>query len=370
MALLRVLYHFAGRKADTGSPRSLINHIDILDRQRVEPWFLATGEGPLTEALRARRVHVEIGQPKAVSPRFPLDSVRRVRAQMARLRQWRVDIVHINELGWNLDLVLGAWLLRVPVVLHIHLFEIIHFQNLHRFLASAVIMVSEEQRKTMRHFERIRHKARVIYNPVPIDDVGSGRSLRESLGMASDDWVVGTIAQIREGKGIDLLLETARIIIPKYPKALFLIIGRAGEGQEDYAERMIEGAKDPAFRGRVRFIGSRRDIPDLLATMDTFFLPTRVETLSVAVVEAMAARLPVVTTRVGGMTELLPSREVGTIVEPATPEGFAVALARYIDDPIASRRVGERAAESLRGRFDPPSVRRNLEQLYFELAPR
>jgi glycosyltransferase involved in cell wall biosynthesis len=365
---LRVLFHFAGQEIDTGSPRALVNHIDVLDRTEIEPWFLATAEGHLSGALRSRGVPVMIDNPSSISYLRPITSLRNVMRFKRQLTEWNVDVLHINELGWNADVAIAAWLLRIPVVLHIHLKETIHYQNLHRFVASAIVLVSEEQRRTIERFDRIRDKAYVIHNPVPLDAFASGHPIRESLGLGDTDFVVGTVAQIRHGKGIDLLIETARILVERYSNLVFIVIGRAGEGREEYANSMFEAAKDPSLHGRVRFLGSRRDIPDLLASMNVFFLPTRIETLSVAVVEAMAAGLPVVTTRVGGMSELIPSAEVGAIVEPPTPERFAATLAPWIDRPEMAKSIGERARASLQGRFDPPSVRRQMTALYQRLV--
>ncbi|MCH7491552.1 MAG: glycosyltransferase [Gemmatimonadetes bacterium] len=85
------------------------------------------------------------------------------------------------------------------------------------------------------------------------------------------------------------------------------------------------------------------------------------------IVEAMATGLPVVTTRVGGMTELLPP-SVGCIVEPPTPQRFADTIGALLQDLRGADAMGERARRSLFGRFDQASVAKQLEDLYFSIV--
>src|SRR5690349_23517616 len=119
---LRVLYYFAGTHTDSGSPKALLGMIDLLDRSRVTPLFLTSGEGPLLDALRERGVEIiRAQQPAVVNPTHPLDAVRRIRWFARLLSDHRIDVLHVNEFGWNMDLVLAGPLARVPVILHMHL---------------------------------------------------------------------------------------------------------------------------------------------------------------------------------------------------------------------------------------------------------
>src|ERR1035437_10475480 len=94
---------------------------------------------------------------------------------------------------------------------------------------------------------------------------------------------------------------------------------------------MIGASKDSAFGGRLRFLGSRRDVPNLLATMDVFCLPSRAEPFGVVVIEALAAGLPVVASRVGGIPEILGTAS-GITVPPGSAHGFVDALSRLAMD--------------------------------------
>ncbi len=364
---LRVLYQYRSQHLDTGSPRALLRLIELVDRNIVDPWFMASGDGPLIDALRERNVTIVEGGMQTISHRHPLRSVRAIARQRHRLRSWKIDVVHLNELGWNQDLIFAAASLRLPVFLHVHLPQAIEFRNAHRLLASKVILVSEEQRVSIRHFHRIMDKAIVIHNPVDLATFASGKNIRDALSLRSDQRVVGTIAQIRPNKGIVTLVETARLLIPRQPKLIFLVVGPDGKGHGPFADDMRRLVGEPVFDDRVRFLGSRTDIADLLATFDVFFLPTELETLNMSVTEAMAASVPVVTSPVHGMAELIPSSEFGRVVTPPTAAGFAQTIEDLLTDPELASGIGARACHSLTARFDRASVSSKLNELYSSL---
>ncbi len=361
---LRVLYHYSTPQFNTGSPKALVGLIDALDRSCIEPLFLASSDGPLVDALAERGVGIVRGPVASVSYRRPLVALRQIGRQASLLRSHRVDVVHVNELGWNTDLVLGAWTRGIPVILHMQNSEPIEVRNLNRVAARKILLVSEAQAADIAHFERIRHKCAVLNNPADLAACSRGRSIRPALGLAHDHLVVGTVAQVCRRKGIDLLLDVARILLPEFPRLVFVIAGPVGHQEDAFAERMMQLAQDPAFDGRVRFLGPRSDVPDVLASTDVFFLPTRAEGFPVAVLEAMAAGLPVVASDVSGIHEMIAAPELGWRVPPDSLEGFTAALRTVLRLPDRGKAVGERGRRSVYRRFDSATVRRKLEALY------
>ena len=133
---------------------------------------------------------------------------------------------------------------------------------------------------------------------------------------------------------------------------------------------MRAAAEEPGMQGRVRFLGSRSDIPDFLASLDLFFLPTRADPFPVAVIEAMAAGLPVIASRVGGIPEMLSSPEIGCLVDPLTPEAFAQAIRKTLALPCRGRSMGAKARLSLTGRFDMATAGERLKNIYLDLLGR
>ena len=105
---------------------------------------------------------------------------------------------------------------------------------------------------------------------------------------------------------------------------------------------MRQLAADLGLAGRVHFLGQRRDIPDLLAALDIFVLPSHSEGVSLALLEAMAAGLPVIATAVGGLPEVVTDGENGLLIPPKDPEALAAALARLLADPDSGQKAGRK----------------------------
>jgi glycosyltransferase involved in cell wall biosynthesis len=101
-----------------------------------------------------------------------------------------------------------------------------------------------------------------------------------------------------------------------------------------------------------------------------FFLPTRGETFGMVVIEAMAAGVPVVVSDVGGIPEIVTSRDIGRTVSPLTPEAYANAIGELLQMGEGMKALGERGRQSLAGRFDLASMGATLEAAYRQMRPR
>src|SRR2546422_725355 len=159
---LRVLYHYSTPQFNTGSPKALVGLIDALDRSCIEPLFLASSDGPLVDALAERGVGIVRGPVASVSYRRPLVALRQIGRQASLLRSHRVDVVHVNELGWNTDLVLGAWTRGIPVILHMQNSEPIEVRNLNRVAARKILLVSRSEEHTSELQSRLHLVCRLL----------------------------------------------------------------------------------------------------------------------------------------------------------------------------------------------------------------
>lgn len=360
----RVLYYYSSLHFDTGSPRALASIIDQLDRAAFQPVFLACGEGPLVDVLKKRNVEIFRGDVSSVSPRKPLRALKQIMKQARLLRDLKIDLIHVNEFGWDLDLVFGARYAKLPVILHLHNPAHIAFQNLNRFVASKVIVVSEFHKTVVTRFDRIAAKTEVLYNAIDLGLFAAGRRNRADLGIPEVAIVAGTVGQICHRKGIDILLDVAGEVIPLFPRLHIVVVGSEGKGETEYAQRMIHRAGHKELDGRVHFVGPRADIPAVLASFDVFVFPTRSEMFSIALIEAMGAGLPVVGTRVGGNPEIVTSPDVGWLVQPGDAKGFSAALEEVLRLPDLGRATGLRGKATLTGKFDQQTSAARLATIY------
>lgn len=214
--------------------------------------------------------------------------------------------------------------------------------------------------------ERIAgERIRVVYNGLdperfagdPVRSREKGRSL---LGLPEGVPVVGIVANLRPVKGIDIFLQAAGLLRTSFPLARFVVVG---EGPE--RGRLEHLAEALGVAERVTFLGRREDVPDLLPGFDTGVLASRSESFSNALVEYLAAGLPVVCTDVGGCREAVEEGINGFVV----PGGDPSALAEGIANALRCERgaLGERNRRKAQALFSGTESVRAHEAIYAEL---
>jgi glycosyltransferase involved in cell wall biosynthesis len=169
---------------------------------------------------------------------------------------------------------------------------------------------------------------------------------------------IATAATLQHRKGVDVLLEAcSRVSTP-------LHLDVYGEGP---LRSTLEAQAD-RLGVEAEFHGMVADVPERLGDTDLFALATRGDNLPVAVLEAMALALPVVTTRIGGMPELVENGESGFLVEPDDAPALAAAIERVAGDEDLRVRLGRASVARLEQRFDRARGARDLVALYAGLV--
>jgi glycosyltransferase involved in cell wall biosynthesis len=171
--------------------------------------------------------------------------------------------------------------------------------------------------------------------------------------MEHDRLVAGVAANLEYWKGIDVLLEAARLVQSPLRLEIYGVGSKRGE-----LERQAEGL-DAHFKGFVQ---------NPLAELDVLVQPSRADNLPLAILEAMAAGLPVIGTRVGGIPELVVDGETGLLVEPERPEELAAALDSLAADRERRVELGRRGRERVQEHFSADGIARRTVALYEELC--
>ena len=282
-----------------------------------------------------------------------------------------VDVVHTHMFGSNVwGTVLGR-LSGVPVVVaHEHTWS---FQGrpVRRFLdrelvarwADVFVAVSGEDRRKMIEVEGVDPaKIRLIPNGIPSPANGAGADVRTELGIEPGAPVLGVVCELRAQKALEVLFEAAALLLVEFPTLTVLV---AGDGPE--RARLEEGARRLGVADTVLFLGIRRDVPAVLAAVDVAVLSSDYEGSPLSVMEYMAAAKPVVSTRVGGVPELVAEDVHGLLVEPRDPEALAEAVARLLRDPALARRLGAEGRRRQQREFSLEAMVGRIEDLYEEL---
>jgi len=173
---------------------------------------------------------------------------------------------------------------------------------------------------------------------------------------------VGMIARMNSrSKNHDLFLRAAAHLCSRLPYLEFLVVGDGPLRSE--LERQAEAL---GLKSQVLFIGERKDIPAMLASLDVCVQPSSSESLSNVILESMAAGLPVVASRVGGNPELI-AEERGILVAPNDDRALADAIERLLRDPAMRAEFGMSAKRFARKHFTLEHIRQRYEQLYSEM---
>jgi glycosyltransferase involved in cell wall biosynthesis len=185
------------------------------------------------------------------------------------------------------------------------------------------------------------------------------------LGIPLEEPVVGLVARLdHRAKGHLELIQAMALLQGRHAfHALMVGGGRRQEEMRDLAGSLGLGE-------RVHFLGNRRDVPELLGAMDIFVLPSHSEGVSLAVLEAMAAGLPVIVSAVGGLPEIIHHEETGLLIPPKDAEALAGSLARLLENPDLAKRLGEKAREHIQEKYSLERLAQVVNAAYDELVKR
>ncbi len=234
-------------------------------------------------------------------------------------------------------------------------------------LSPFVVTVTEGLADEARRLTR-SPRVTCIHNGVDVDrfrPAGNSKSARIHLGIPADAIVIGTVGNLRPVKGHSDLIRAAAMIAQRYPSVRILLIGAELEPTTGDLRRLC---RELGLSAQVMFLGRREDATDLLQVMDVFCLPSLSEGMPGALVQAMAAGLPVIVTAVGGNPEVIVDETMGLLVPPQDPIALSQALRKFIEQPELRRRLAERGLARVRTDFSLETMVGRYADLYQALV--
>ena len=242
------------------------------------------------------------------------------------------------------------------------------------FLSDALVLIAPAQGRILEQEQGLgrrpwrRAPLAYIRNGIPVgpppgpDARARGRRL---LGLGDSDLVVGTVAGFRPVKGHDVLLRAAAELATCTPRLRIVLVGFG-----PLEEALVRLAGELGLADRVVFAGRRRDVHDILPAFDLKCLPSRLEAYPLAVMEAMAAGLPVVACDRGGLPEMVSDGEEGLLFRAGDHLALAACLRRLLCDPALRARMGAAARRRAEREFDIRTTVVRYEALFRTLAAR
>jgi len=229
-----------------------------------------------------------------------------------------------------------------------------------------VVAVGEAVRMALIRNEGLPAKrVDVIYNGIPIERFDRPFSpeeradARREMGVGPDDLALIQVARLDYLKDHATALRALRRLADRLPRSRLVLVG---EGPEEPAIRALTA--ELGLEGRVRMLGSRKDVPRLLAAADLALLTSISEGIPLTLIEAMAAGLPVVSTDVGGVAEVVVDQRTGLLAPSGGDSALADAIAALADDPEARRRMGALGRERARQFFSDQRMHAEYHKYY------
>jgi glycosyltransferase involved in cell wall biosynthesis len=356
-----------------GAERLLVDVVASRDRAHFhyEVAYVLSGQDALVPAMEAAEVPVhDLGGSASMDLRWTF-ALRRLlvagrfdvlhahlpyTAALARLvalslpRRHRPVVVYTEHSLWNKAAVVTKALNRVTVGID-----------------RALIVVSVAARDALPR--ALRSRARVVVHGVNRERFDAllaqrdavRRDVRAELGVADDEILALTVANLRSEKGYDVLLEAARLVVAADIPVRFVSVGRGPLEAE-----LASAAEAAGLAEHLRFLHTRTDTVRLMIGADLFVLPSHQEGLPVALMEAMSAGLPVVATIVGGVPDIVTDEVEGLLVPPGRADLLAQAVTRLAQDAALRSRLahGSLARSTV---FDVRGAAGAIESVYTEL---
>lgn len=357
-----------------GGNKVLLNLFAGLDRSHYRPVSILPERGPMEAELK------KIGVPSVVLDLRPEQG--RIAMGVAAIRlarhiaNERVAIVHANDPFTYRVASIAAGMTRTPRVCHLH-----HPDQNSNSIAwafqkppHAVLTPTRFVKERVCEWFGTENASlvHVVGNPIdtewfsPAHDVSA---VRGRLGMAKDVPQITIIGALAPHKGHDCFLRAARDIAKRYPTTQFNVAGSARSGDRAWAQRIRDLARDLGIEKSVQFWGfTPHDLlRDLLAASDIFMLPTKLEGFGLVIAEALACGVPVVSSAIRPLDEIVVDGRSGFLVAPEDFGLFAQKACELLDTRELRRRFAEFGLEYVRARFGVSAVVSRIVGRYEEL---
>jgi glycosyltransferase involved in cell wall biosynthesis len=373
--------HIITRLCKGGAQENTFHTVRLADSDRFEADLISGPthgrEGSIEEVIREAGIVIQ-REPFLVRNPAPLRDLLTLRRLTRRLRQGRYDIVHTHTSKAGLLGRLAAERAGVPIVVHTPHGNVFHGYFNPILTRLFVWMERHGARRTGRIIELTaggieehlnegigqRDQYTVIFSGIDIHPFDAAIENREATraarGIAPEDVLIGGVGRLEPVKGFTYFVEAAKAIAAKAPEARFL---HAGAGSQAAKLREAAGPLGERFQ----FAGLREDVPELMAAMDILVAPSVNEGMGRVLLEAGAAAVPAVASRVGGIPDIVDDDETGLLVPPRDAAAIAGAVLELIRAPERRRLMGATARAKVAPHYSLESMVERIEALYEEL---
>jgi glycosyltransferase involved in cell wall biosynthesis len=318
--------------------------------------------------------------PELVRRIYPLDDLKTLYKLITIFSEERPHIVHTHTSKAGF---LGRWAARlagVHVIIHTphgHVFwgyfnkwktkAYIFLERLTATITDRIVtLTGQEKRDHLRYHIAHENKFTVIHSGVDLSRFSDSQvdpdAVKKRLEIPKGTFVVGTVGRLTHIKGHKYLIEAARKILLTRPDMTFIFLGDGELINDLKAQAASLGIYD-----KVKFLGWREDVAEVMATFDLFVLPSLNEGMGKVLVEAMAMGKPIIASKVGGVSDLVKNEENGLLVPPEDAEAIARSISILHSDPMKRKAMGEKG-KAIAVEYGADSMVQKINRLYRKLV--
>lgn len=355
------IWYLIGTLAVGGAERSLVDIVNNLDRSRFEPTVYTIAElGPLADEIDSEITVRSLSAANKVDPRAPIRFIRALRQEQPAVLQ---SFLYFDNILARLVGVIVPVTTVITGVRAVPDDRPAHRGAIDRLtmpLSDYIVSNSEAGVEWIVNQGATSSRVRVVRNGRELDvyDVPEPPGLRENLGIGGGP-VVGTVGRLLERKGHHDLLDAWPTVLERHPDAELVLVGNGPE-----REHLKQQTEELGITNSVHLIGMREDIPELLALLDCFAFPSHFEGLPGALLEAMGAGIPIVTTPVDGCSELVCDGEHGIHVPPHDPKRLGAVIGELLENRERAAALGEAARTRAYESFGVDAMVEGFQQIY------
>lgn len=288
------------------------------------------------------------------------------------LREKRIQIIHSHNINAHIHSFLAAKIANTPIIITTKHGAGLPFKNsLSKMLwtksinlfTDRIVTVSEDIKNILLNDGNINpNKITTIINGINIENYSreiDTRKKKREIGISDEDLIIGNVARLSREKGHNILLEAFSIVLKEVSNARLVLVGDG-----PLRKNLEDKAKELGIINKINFLGFRHDINELLKIFDVFVLPSITEGISLALLEAMSAGLPIVATNVGGNPEIVIDGQTGLLVPPNDPYSMSKAILKVMDDKNFAKQMGLAGKALAQKQFSIEAMVSQYEQLY------
>lgn len=385
---MRIIYLNHSGKVSGGEISLLTSLRGLKRKKEIEPILVCPGKGYLKQRAQSMGLPVmEIESFEAGFTKNPLAilgygvKLLRIGTRFATItKEFNADLIDANSVRAGLVACASTLFHKAPIVVHVRdCMPRNRIGNLtRRIIADRASKIVVNSSYVAHHFALdgfMFRKIDVVYNPLDLSTFDPERvddsQFKKIFKVNSSYPLLGVVGQISPWKGLADVIRAMPKVLSSFPEARLLVIGEpkfdtasARYNNIAYLKELKSLVEELNLKKEVIFTGERSDIPEVMKAIDLLILASWEEPFGRSLIEAMAMEKPVISTNIGGPTEIIEDEVTGVLVPPKNPDKIAQAVIQLALKPKKSKEMGRRGRKEIQQRFNTDTYVARMLAIY------